>query len=289
MKRFQKTLALVFSFIFILACTQLASFAEYYEPDTELEDAPNLLVLGDSIAEGYGVLNPSQAAYAKIVADTNGYNYRNFARMAHDTKDLLYEITSIESIVESVQWADIIHISTGSNNYLASPDVVSIAVGALFGVNNKQLDAIAEEIYADYLTIYDRIRELNPNATIIMNTVYCAWNGIGHIPFIKAANRVNEKLQMLQKVHEDIILFDMDSIITGHSDLIADDCVHPNAEGNVRIAEAMLQLLFEHGLGSHVEPVVLCEGIDYNYYVLQFGKIGGGIVGFIVKILTLNF
>ena len=289
MKRFQKTLALVFSFIFILACTQFASFAKYYDPDTELEDAPNLLVLGDSIAEGYGVLNPSQAAYAKIVADTNGYNYRNFARMAHDTKDLLYEITSIESIVESVQWADIIHISTGSNNYLASPDVVSIAVGALFGVNNKQLDTIAEEIYADYLTIYDRIRELNPNATIIMNTVYCAWNGIGHIPFIKAANRVNEKLQMLQKVHEDIILFDMDSIITGHSELIADDCVHPNAEGNVRIAEAMIQLLFEHGLGSHVEPVVFCEGIDYNYYVLQFGKIGGGIVGFIVKILTLNF
>lgn len=289
MKRFQKAFALVFSFILILACTQFASFAKYYDPDSEREDALNLLVLGDSIAEGYGVLNPSQAAYAKIVADTNGYNYRNFARMAHDTKDLLYEITSIESIVESVQWADIIHISTGSNNYLASPDVVSIAIGALFGVNNKQLDAIAEEIYADYLTIYDRIRELNPNATIIMNTVYCAWNGIGHIPFIKAANRVNEKLHALQKAHEDIVLLDLDSVITGHPELIADDCVHPNAEGNVRIAEAMLKLLFEHGLGSHAEPVVLCEGIDYNYYVLQFGKIGGGIVGFIVKILTLNF
>ena len=141
----------------------------------------------------------------------------------------------------------------------------------------------------DTIVIYDRIRELNPNATIIMDTVYCAWNGIGHIPFIKAANRVNEKLHALQKEHGDIILFDLDSIITGHPELIADDCVHPNAEGNVRIAKAMLKLLFENGLGDNTEPVILCEGIDYNYYVLQFGKIGGGIIGFIVKVLTLNF
>ena len=289
MKTTKKLLALFLSVILMAFCFPLCSFAVYFDEEAEQENAVNFLVLGDSIAEGYGVRNASQAAYARIVADTNGYNYRNFERMAHDTADLLYEITSIETIVESVRWADIIHISTGSNNYLASPDVVSIAIGALLGVNNRQLDAIADEVYAEYLQIYDRIRELNPNATIIMDTVYCAWNGIGHIPFIKAANRVNEKLHALQKEHGDIILFDLDSIITGHPELIADDCVHPNAEGNVRIAEAMLKLLFENGLGDNTEPVILCEGIDYNYYVLQFGKIGGGIIGFIVKVLTLNF
>ncbi|MGN0636143.1 MAG: SGNH/GDSL hydrolase family protein [Acutalibacteraceae bacterium] len=289
MKTIQKLLVLFLSVMLIAFCFPLYSFAEYYDKSTEQEGTVNLLVLGDSIAEGYGVRNASQAAYARIVADTNGYNYRNFARMAHDTADLLYEITSVETIVESVRWAYIIHISTGSNNYLANPDVVSIAIGALLGVNNRQLDTIADEVYADYLKIYDRIRELNPDATIILNNVYCAWSGLGYIPFIKASGRVNEKIELLQKAHEDILVLDIDSIITGHHELIAKDCVHPNAQGNVRIAKAMLELLKAHGLGEQTEPVVLTEGIDYNYYVMMFGKFGGSIIGCIIKILTLNF
>lgn len=289
MKRTKKVTALLVSVLLLLSCMPLHCFAVYYDDTTEQADAVNLLVLGDSIAEGYGVQNASQASYARIVADTNGYNYRNFARMAHDTKDLLYEITSIDSIVESVRWADIIHISTGSNNYLANPDVVSIAIGAMLGTNNKLLDAIADDIYADYLKIYDRIRELNPDATIILNKVYCAWGGIGYIPFSKASSRVNEKIELLHQEHEDIILLDLDSIITGHHELIAKDCVHPNAEGNVRIAKAMLELLKKHGLGQQTEPVVLAKGIDYNYYVLMFGKFGGTIIGWIIKVLTWNF
>ena len=37
----------------------------------------NYLVLGDSIANGYGLMNSESAVYGKIVADTNGYSYIN--------------------------------------------------------------------------------------------------------------------------------------------------------------------------------------------------------------------
>ena len=36
------------------------------------EDELNYLVIGDSIAEGFGLKNPEEACYGRIVADTNG-------------------------------------------------------------------------------------------------------------------------------------------------------------------------------------------------------------------------
>lgn len=289
MKLFKKICAVALALIIALACFVSLASAKYYEPSSEIEGRKNLLVLGDSIAQGFGVANPSEAAYARIVADTNGYNYRNFAMSAHDTADFIDEITNYLDIVESVKWADIINISTGSNNYLANPDVVGIAIGALLGVNSKQLDEIADGVYEDLLRIYDIIRELNPDAKIIFNNVYCAWSGLGHIPFIKASSRVNEKIYKLQEVHDDIIIFDVDSIITHKNELIAQDCVHPNSKGNIEIAKAMLALLKEEGLGENTEPVILQSGVDYNFYVKSFGKFGGAIIDFIVKVLTLNF
>lgn len=289
MKLFKRICAVVLALVIALASLAVFSSAYYYEPSSEIEGRKNLLVLGDSIAQGFGVANSSEAAYARIVADTNGYNYRNFGMSAHDTADFINEITNYLDIVESVKWADIINISTGSNNYLANPDVVGIAVGALLGVNSKQLDEIADGVYEDFLKIYDIICELNPDATIIFNNVYCAWSGLGHIPFIRASSRVNEKIYMLQKEHSDIIIFDVDSVITHKNELIAEDCVHPNSKGNIEIAKAMLALLKEEGLGENTEPVILHNGIDYNFYAKSFGKFGGAIIGFIVKLLTLNF
>lgn len=285
----KKSCAVILALVLALACLGILASAYYFDSSTEIEGRKNFLVLGDSIAEGYGVANPSESAYARIVADTNGYNYRNFATAAHDTADFIYEITEITEIVESIRWADIINISTGSNNYLANPNVVGITAGAIFGVNDKTLDEIADGIYTDFLKIYDIIRELNPDATIIFNNVYCAWKGLGHIPFIKASSRVNEKIYQLQEEHNDIIIFDIDSVITHKTELIADDCVHPNSYGNIEIAKAMLSLLKENGLGENTNLVVLHIGINYNFYVLKFGKVFGKIIGFIVKVVTMNF
>lgn len=273
----------------LLSLFMLSSFAFCFASAEEPDEKLNFVVLGDSIAEGYGILNPSEASYGAIVALTNGYNYENYAKVANDTTDLLYKLNNNSSIRDSIKNADIINLCIGSNNYLANDDVVMITIGAILGVNNKQLDSIAEDMYNDYLTIYDIIRELNPDATLIMNKIYCAWGGLGHIPFIKAVDRINANISKLCEEHSDIIVFDTDAVITHNTELIADDCVHPNAKGNVELARNFLQLLKDNNLGENVEPVVPYEGIDYNFYQENFGKVFGTVIQYIVKALTFNF
>ncbi len=248
----------------------------------------NFLVLGDSIAEGYGVENKDEAAYGRIVADTNGYNYKNLAKVANDTQDLIKKLDTDE-FKESIAWADVINICIGSNNYLASSDVVIIAIGALLGINDARMDEIAQGIYDDYNTIYDMIRQINPDATLIFNNIYCAWKGLGHIPFIKAVDRINAALYKFAEEHEDIVIFDASSVITHNSELIAADCVHPNAKGNVELARALLALLKDLGLGENTEPVVLNPGVDYNFYQVTFGNVLGTVVWQLVKLLTANY
>ncbi len=284
MKMFKRISAL------ILSVLMLTSFAFcFVSAEDNVKENINFVVIGDSIAEGFGVANEDDAAYGRIVADTNGYNYVNYAAVANDTKDLLYKLENRSDIIKSIEEADIINLCIGSNNYLANDDVVLITAGAIFGVNDKQLDEIAEDMFKDYLVIYDTIRELNPDAVLIIDNIYCAWRGLGHIPFIKAVNRINANINKLCEEHDDIIIFDTNSVITHNTELIADDCVHPNAKGNVELARHFLQLLKENGLGENTEPVILTPGIDYNFYQENFGKLFGTIIQYIVKVLTLNF
>ncbi len=169
MKKFRKIAAVLLCVVMIAASLQCLAFAAPQD-----SGKLNFLVLGDSIAEGFGVENKEDAAYGKIVADTNGYNYRNLAQVANDTQDLIRKIETVDEFRESIAWADVINICIGSNNYLASEDVVWITIGALFGTNDKKLDEIAYGIYDDLNTIYSLIREINPDATLIFDNIYCA-------------------------------------------------------------------------------------------------------------------
>ncbi len=250
----------------------------------------NFLVLGDSISEGFGVENSDEAGYARIVADTEGYDYLNYSRVATDTADLISRLESKEEIINAVKEADIINLSIGSNNYLANPDVVLITIGALLGVNNRQLDEIAQWIYEDYLKIIDRLRELNPDAVLIFDNVYCSWEGLGRIPFNKAVVRVNAALDKAKEARQgEFLIFDLARVINGHGELVADDSTHPNAKGNVEIARAMLEFLKELGLGDKTEPVVNHEGTDYNYFKVSFGNVAGTLITAIVRVLTGHF
>ena len=250
----------------------------------------NFLVLGDSISEGFGVENSDEAGYARIVADTEGYDYLNYSRVATDTSDLISRLESKEEIINAVKEADIINLSIGSNNYLANDDVVMITVGALFGTNDKQLDEIAQWIFEDYLKIIDKLRALNPDAVLIFDNVYCSWEGLGRIPFNKAVVRVNAALDKAKEARPgEFEIFDLASVINGHGELVADDSTHPNAKGNVEIARAMLLFLKELGLGEKTEPVVNHEGIDYNYFQQSFGTVAGALITVIVKWLTKHY
>ena len=224
MKKFRKIAAVLLCVVMIAASLQCLAFAAPQD-----SGKLNFLVLGDSIAEGFGVENKEDAAYGKIVADTSGYNYRNLAQVANDSQDLIRKIETV-----------------------------------------------------------DEFREINPDATLIFDNIYCAWKGLGHIPFIKAVSRINAMLNKFAAKHDDVVIFDTSAVISHNTELLADDCVHPNAKGNVELARHMLVLLKNLGLGENTEPVILTPGVDYNFYRRSFGNVFGKVVWQLVRFLTGN-
>lgn len=248
------------------------------------------LLLGDSITQGFGVKNPEEACYGKIVADTNGYNYINDAVTARDSNRLRTMVEQSYSMRYDIARADIISLSIGSNDYLANDEVVSLVIGAILGTNNKKLDEIAENFYENLCAIIDEIHILNPNVVILLQDDYVTWRGVAGKAFKAGVSRVNAVIDRYLENHpnSNVYLCDIAPAITGYNDRVADDCVHPNAKGNVEIAKIVLRQLYDMGLGENTEPVVNVEGIDYNFFEEEYGMVPGKLITVIVKTLTGN-
>lgn len=282
MKNLRKIISVLMVMCFLLSLCVFSGGA--------VSERKNYLLLGDSITQGFGVANPDEASYGKIIADTNGYNYTNDAMFARDSARLLSLLQNSYSMRYDVAKADIISLSIGSNDYLANDEVVSLVVGALLGMNNKKLNEIAENYYVNLCAIIDEIHSLNPDVVILIQNVYSAWNGFAGRAFNAGAKRVNKIIDRYIENYPDngVYLCDIAPAITGHKERLADDCVHPNAEGNVEIAKIVLKQLCEMGLGTQTEPVVNVQGVDYNYFEQEFGKVPGALITTIVKSLTGN-
>lgn len=251
----------------------------------------NYLLLGDSIAQGYGIENRKEACYGKIVADTNGYNYLNYAWVATDSSELLEDITEDEVYTQAaIAWADIINISIGANDYFDNDDVYKLAVGAFFMVNDKELDGIADQFYRNLCDIIGTIKTLNPDAVILLQKVYTVWYGIAAHMYKACAGRVNAMIDKYEKEHPgDVEICDISPAMDGHPERLASDCVHPNAAGNVAIAEVVLQQLYDLGLGTETVPVVNTPGIDYNYFEKYYeNKVLARFLTVFIKLLTGN-
>ena len=93
----KRGLSVLLSLLLALGCCVAAAAAE---------GAPHYVVLGDSIAYGSGLSNPKEAVYGKIVADTNGYTYDNFAVPGHTTQNLLQRMQK-EQVKTAITDADI--------------------------------------------------------------------------------------------------------------------------------------------------------------------------------------
>ncbi|MBQ6420230.1 MAG: SGNH/GDSL hydrolase family protein [Clostridia bacterium] len=252
-----------------------------------------LITLGDSIAEGYGIMNSDEAGYGRIVADTDGYAYENFARTATDSAELLDRLQNWRewSYYRNVfARATVICLSIGSNDYFDNDDVYKLAVGAFFGVNGKKLDAIADAYYENLCAIIDILHEMSPDATILLQKVYCVWYGISAHIFKACQTRVNDVIDRYDAAHPGAaVVCDISPAMDRKPENLADDCVHPNAAGNVAIARVVLQKLCELGLGTETEPVVNVPGEDYNFYVEYMeNKTLAKFLTVLIKILTGN-
>lgn len=245
----KKALSLILCAVLLVACA-VPAFAE----------SKSIVLLGDSIARGAGVYNSSDACYGKIVADTIGYEYVNFAVDGHRTIDLLGRLSE-QGVRDGVAKASIISISIGGNNYLTQ-NLPKLAADVL--VNNYEiLDDIEEDFIEDFARIIDIVKGLNPSALLLINTLYNPQQGPLGDFYGNATTRINRDIYAYLDSHPGAFLI-VDTIpyIQGNPECVAVDTIHPSAIGNREIAKAMLKTLNEAGVTDKTEPTVNPTGID---------------------------
>ena len=219
------------------------------------------VVLGDSIAFGSGLANPREAVYGKIVADTNGYDYANFAVPGHTTGNLMRRMEN-EAVRSAIRGADIISISIGGNNFLLG-DLNGLLYDGIVKSDYTRMDQIAADFYADLETIIGTVRGLNPDAAILMQTLYNPQTSYVGEVYQQGTNRLNAKVREYAAAHPgEILIVEVAERLTDSGKDFAEDRIHPSAAGNEKIALAVLETLNENGLGAGTTPVIRTKGID---------------------------
>lgn len=234
-------------------------------PAFAADEKLNYVVLGDSIGYGAGVLNSDEACFGKIVADTAGFNFKNDAVNGYRTEDLINHLDK-ENIKADVAAADIISISIGGNDFLRG-DMAGLIKEASAG-DFSRFDAIADEFYANFCVIIQKIKILNPDAVILMQTLYNPGFEAIRDVYQQGADRLNAGYAKYLKANPGAYeLLEVAEAFSGHSEYIAADYIHPSAEGNVVIAKIVLSKLCELKLTDKTEPVVKHEGIDQKEFI----------------------
>ena len=247
----KKFLCVLLSALLAFACA-LPAFAA--------DGVKNYVVLGDSIAQGYGVYNRDQAAYGKIVADTNGYNYANYGVNGQRSWDLIEQLKT-EPVASSVAAADIISLSIGGNDYLQQnlPKIFSdIAQG-----DYKIINDIQNNFRGYFAEIVAMLKAANPEVALFVQTLYNPQYGALRDAYGMATARINEVItDYLAENPGAFYLVDTVPVMDGHPEYIAVDTIHPSAVGNVELARLVLQRLYEEGYGENTEPVTNAVGVD---------------------------
>ena len=242
----------------------------------EKTESRALVVLGDSIASGYGLAeyksgnNYSAPLSFGNMLGSEFESYRNFAVDGRTSRQLLDALnTPSEALKETVSEANVIIISIGGNDFLQPmiSAVKSAAVGdleliaaiikgefktemlgeysqrilnaALDAGKKVDVDRTAENIER----CVSIISKLNPNAEIILMTVYDPFSG--NVLLKAASDAAKERLLILNaKITalegENVKVIDVYSAFEGnaaeYTNINRLD-IHPNSKGHYRIYE----------------------------------------------------
>lgn len=248
----KKIISLIIALILVINIFSVMGFAQ---------EKLNYLVLGDSIAYADGIVNAQQACYGKIVADTNDYNYKNYAVNGFTSSDLLSHLNA-DYVEEAVINADIIQISIGGNDFLRS-NLPILLLSGIFG-NMTIFNEVQEGFGNNFTQIIQKIKELNPDATILVQTLYNPLKLLMSIVYQHGVDRINGTIKAYLGENPDAFtIVDVENRFKGQWGCIAIDMVHPSSKGNLEIAKLTLEVLKELGLGDTTTPVISQEGIDW--------------------------
>jgi len=198
------------------------------------------VVLGDSIAEGARALFDCNQ-YADRIANGRGYELRNYGKGGDTSATLLRKVTRDEEIRESIRRADIVEISIGGNDFY--PSLYLIATGLLgdYSWMEPRHSALRENFFA----AMDEIRALNPDAALIVQTLYnpvfSFMPPTAHEMYGKVVEGINEVIyDYLAQRPGAYLIADVFTAFQGRHGLVFIDMVHPTGIGHGVIADVVM-------------------------------------------------
>lgn len=300
----------ILSLILIISIISAFSFALVACDKQEDEKQLSIVYIGDSIAEA--VIGPSPICereyygYHAIVGKRNNYKYYNRSVSGHLTDDLLKLLyndkdENAKMFLSTIKSSDIIQISILGNNFLQRDlDTMTLEMAELEKNKaenpNEQIDdetaSIKEILYGnnkdissaiyDFGSIIEKLKELNPKATILVQTIYnplyfdsdlvtdqtkqILMNdyGMNESQTREFSQKMLDKLNGIifdyKEAHPDDfeilkINAEFNRINDENEDrgkrLIFNDWVHPSNEGHAVIADVTQAKLEELGLADH--------------------------------------
>ncbi len=242
------------------------------------EEKTKFVVLGDSIAQGYGLKNIKETAYGALISEANGYNYVNHAIGGHTTYNLNNRLQEPE-VIEDVEDADIIAVSIGGNNFLLGGMYEMIA-DAIFKGDYSKMDATGADFKENFIVAIERIKELNPDATLMIQTLYNPRNDYLKEPYQYAIDIINTTYaEVLSSNPEAYVIVDVAAAFAEHGEYIQKDKIHPNELGHYVMACEYIEVLYESGLGIAQGPISEKPEIEEES--------GSSFTGFFAKIFDL--
>ncbi len=252
------------------------------------EEKTKFVVLGDSIAQGYGLRNIKEESYGALISAAEGYDYVNHAIGGHTTYDLNNRLEESE-VAEDVANADIIAVSIGGNNFLLGGMVEMIA-DVLLKNDYSRMDAIGVDFKENFLVALEKIKSLNPDATLMVQTLYNPRYDFLRDAYQYAVDLLNTTItDILSEQPGAYVIVDVYAAFEGHSEYIQKDVIHPNAAGHYIIAQEYVKTLYELGLGTAEELTVEMpetEAAGSNFLTEFLKKISDFINEIIERILS---
>ncbi len=251
MKTSKKIISLVLALIMVLSLAV---------PSLAAEEAKKtkFVLLGDSIAQGFGLgEEPADwyaLGYGKIIADANGYDYVNHAIGGHTTYNLNARLQE-DAVIKDVAEADIIAVSIGGNNFLLG-GLYQMIIEALLFKKYDLADKIADEFYVDFGLALDKIKAINPDAQLMVQTLYNPRDDIFGEVYQYAVDLLNSNIRKIAEERKGAyIIVDVYTPFVVHTEYIQDDQIHPNETGHYVIAAEYLKVLKSLGLGEADKPL----------------------------------
>ena len=303
--------------VVLLACCAAALAA--CNNDGGTAEKTEIVYLGDSIAEGILGASPlglrHEYAYANVLGRRNDFEYYNHSVSGHLTKDLLALLNNdlgydgARGLILHVREADIIHVSILGNDLLQDMSMNDVVLEAAQGLYTI-IDGIAETAYENITGIVARIRELNPDATLIFQNVYN--------PLSEKSTLVDEETRATLAAEHDTYPEDfrqlgagildrlngvLDRYLAEHpgafiiadaqaefdrifaedyergKDLIYPDYIHPSNEGHAVLADLTQGILEEQGLANASAALAEYKTMRKNVLDNYFDGIAADIDG----------